>query len=67
MYSVEICRDADETVQAYMNGCEQRFASLEKAEGYVSTFEDFEQGLLCIKQYVQVKAKPGAKVPGRSD
>lgn len=51
-YSVEICRDADETMQAYMNGCEQRFASLEEAEGYVSTFEDFEQGLLCIKQYV---------------
>lgn len=49
MYSVEICRDADETVQAYMNGCEQRFASLEEAEGYLSTFEEFEQEMLCIR------------------
>ena len=47
-YAVEIRQPSDAFAEEYLNGCEQTFASFEEAQGYLSTFEDWEQPMLCI-------------------
>ena len=47
-YAVEIRQPSDAFAEEYLNGCEQVFPSLEAANNYLSTFEDWEQPLLCI-------------------
>lgn len=46
-YSV-IIKDHDQFIQAYMQGCEQSFATEQEALDYIQSFEDWEQDLLVI-------------------
>ena len=48
-YAVEITDPCDTFAGEYMAGCERVFSSVKEAESYLSTFEDWEQPLLCIK------------------
>lgn len=50
VYNVEIKEASDEFSQAYMSGCEKAFNSEEEAEEYLLTFEEWERGMLCIKE-----------------
>jgi len=49
-YQVEIA-SYSEFAQAYLQGCEERFSSYSEAEDYIATFEEWEQPMLCIREY----------------